>query len=211
MFTVRPTSGNVLNKTYGLISPSIFPIVIQVRWKCGFNVTPWQGIISLQNFVHVTTAKLSCQVHNFITITWLQLGMGQKEMSVQYELRWENRSWNGPLIFGSHQMMIRQIVGFHVALVNYRSRESKIWFLISLMFLFCFVLNLTGSSRLPAIFQIRYHRFNFQSRALETSRYRTMTCWRLVKSDPDSSRTAGVKSPSTDLAREETPVKNSTC
>ena len=54
-----------------LSNPSDLPcsIVIKIRRKIGFNVTPLKGIVSLQNFAHATTAQLSCHVQNSIVIT----------------------------------------------------------------------------------------------------------------------------------------------
>ena len=39
----------------------------------------------------------SCLVQNYITINLLQLGCEQNEIFIELELRWKNRSWNGPL------------------------------------------------------------------------------------------------------------------
>ena len=75
-----------------------FSIVIRIWWKIGFSVTPLWGTISQHNFAHATAAQLLCYVQNFIVITLIQLGWEQNEISIQFKLRWENRSWNGPQI-----------------------------------------------------------------------------------------------------------------
>ena len=74
-----------------------FSIIIEIRWKIGLSATPLLGIISLQNFAHVTTGKLSCHVQNFIVIIYIKLGWAQNEISIEFELRWKSCLWNGPL------------------------------------------------------------------------------------------------------------------
>ena len=82
-------------------------VVIQIWWKLVFSVTPFYGIISLQHFVHATTAQLSRHVQNFIAITWLHFGREQNGISIEFELRWKNRSWIGlQLIIISHYFFL---------------------------------------------------------------------------------------------------------
>ena len=52
--------------------------------------------MSLQNVTHATTAQLSCHVQYFIAIDPWQLGWEENEISIEIELRWKTRSWNGP-------------------------------------------------------------------------------------------------------------------
>ena len=60
-------------------SRTIFSIVIQIRWKIGFSVTALHGVLSLQNFTHVTTTQLPRHVQHFVAITSLQLGWDLNE------------------------------------------------------------------------------------------------------------------------------------
>ena len=53
------------------------------------NVTPLWATISLQNFAHVTTARLSCHVQNFVAVTSLHLRRQQNEISIEFEIRWK--------------------------------------------------------------------------------------------------------------------------
>ena len=73
-----------------------FSIVIQIRWKIVFNVTPLQDIILLKDVAHNMTAQLLYHVLNFIAITSWQLRWEHNETSIEFELRWKNRSWNRP-------------------------------------------------------------------------------------------------------------------
>ena len=50
------------------------------------------------NFAHATTAQLSCHVPNFVAITVLESRWEWNEISIEFELRWKNRLWNGPLL-----------------------------------------------------------------------------------------------------------------
>ena len=60
-------------------------ITIQIRWKINLALIQLQLIISQQNLVHATTAKLSCHVPNFVAITLLVLGWEQNEISITFE------------------------------------------------------------------------------------------------------------------------------
>ena len=65
-----------------------FTIVIHIRWKNSFSVSPLWGMISLQNFAHATTAQLSCHVQNFIVITSTHFGW-ENEISIEKSfLKW---------------------------------------------------------------------------------------------------------------------------
>ena len=61
------------------------------------NWFPFNSIVSLQNFAHATTAQLSYHVQILIAITYIQIRWEQNEFSIEFELRWKNCSWNGPL------------------------------------------------------------------------------------------------------------------
>ena len=73
-----------------------FSIAIQIRWKFHFTLTstliPW----SLQNFVHDTTAVLSCHVRKFVSIWWPATELRQPEVSIEFELRAKIVSETGP-------------------------------------------------------------------------------------------------------------------
>ena len=71
--------------------------VIQIRWKIRLAVIPLLAIISRQFFAHVTTARLSCHVQKFVAITVLESRWEWNEISIEFELRWKRRLWNGPL------------------------------------------------------------------------------------------------------------------
>ena len=71
---------------------------IQIRWKLGLAVIPLLAIRSQQIFAHATTAQLSCQVQNFVTITVLESRWEWNEISIEFELRWKTRQWNGALV-----------------------------------------------------------------------------------------------------------------
>ena len=73
----------------------------KVHFTNDFSITPLKDIILLQNFAHATTAQLLCHVQNFIGITSLQLRWDQNEISIEFELRWKNCSWNGSQIIYS--------------------------------------------------------------------------------------------------------------
>ena len=47
-------------------------------------------------FAYAMTAQLSCHVQIVVAIDSLQLGCEHNEISTEFELRWKNRSWNGP-------------------------------------------------------------------------------------------------------------------
>ena len=85
-----------------------FSIVIQIRWKIDLSVTSAWCSISL-NFAHATTAQLSCHVQNFIAITLLYRRWQQNEISIEFELRWENRSWNGTQLKKGQRVRHRQV------------------------------------------------------------------------------------------------------
>ena len=70
------------------ISRTIFPSKFEFD-GIRFSVTPLYGILSLQNLAHTTAVQLS--------IIFVQLGWEQNEILVEFELRWKNHSWNGPL------------------------------------------------------------------------------------------------------------------
>ena len=38
---------------------------------------------------------MSCHVQNFVTITVLESRWEWNEISIEFELRWKNRQWNG--------------------------------------------------------------------------------------------------------------------
>ena len=70
---------------------------IQIRWKLRLAVIPLLAIKSQQIFVHATTAQLSCHVQNFVAITVVESKCEWNEISIEFELRWKNRLWNGAL------------------------------------------------------------------------------------------------------------------
>ena len=60
---------------------------------CAFQfVLNW----SLQNFAYATIAVLSWHVQFFVTIRCHTMDLHQDQISMEFELRWKNRSWNGP-------------------------------------------------------------------------------------------------------------------
>ena len=62
-------------------------------WFCCDSIQNQQVVT---NFTHATTAALSWHVQNFVTITSWKCEWEQKQISVEFELRWRNRSWNDP-------------------------------------------------------------------------------------------------------------------
>ena len=76
-----------------------FSIVIQIRWKFGLGVIPWQGSISLQKFAHDTTAQLSCHVQNFVAITSPQLRWEQMKLP-------SNSNYDGKIIRGMGPLFV---------------------------------------------------------------------------------------------------------
>ena len=71
---------------------------IQIRLKLSLTIIPLLAIISQQISAHATTAQLSCHVQNFVAITVLESRREWNEISIEFELRWQNRKWNGPLV-----------------------------------------------------------------------------------------------------------------
>ena len=70
---------------------------IQIRWKFRLAVIPLLAIRSQQIFAHTTTAQLSCHVQNFVAITVLESRWERNVISIEFELRWKKRQWNGAL------------------------------------------------------------------------------------------------------------------
>ena len=68
---------------------------IQIRWKLRVAVIPLLASRSHQIFAHATTAQLSCHVQNFVVITVLESRWKWNEISIEFELWWKNREWNG--------------------------------------------------------------------------------------------------------------------
>ena len=68
---------------------------IQIRWKLRLAVIPLLVIRSQQIFAHATTAQLSCHVQNIVAITVLESRWECNEISIEFELRWKNRYWDG--------------------------------------------------------------------------------------------------------------------
>ena len=71
---------------------------IQIRWKLRLAVIPLLAIRSRQTFAHATTAQLSCHVQNFVAITVLESMWEWNTISIEFELRWKKRYWNGALV-----------------------------------------------------------------------------------------------------------------
>ena len=57
--------------------------------EIGFYCSTIVGHNIATNFAHATTAQLSSYLQAFVTITSLQLGWEQNELSIQFELRWK--------------------------------------------------------------------------------------------------------------------------
>ena len=49
-----------------------------------------------QIFAHAMTAKLQCHAHNFVAVTWSQLGWNQNEIYTKFELRLKTTTEMGP-------------------------------------------------------------------------------------------------------------------
>ena len=81
--------------------------------------------ISLQTFGHAMTAQLSCHVQNFIVITSLQLGWGQNEFSIEFELWWKNISWNGPQDYINFSCFMFQNIQIHCSLAITQAISAK--------------------------------------------------------------------------------------
>ena len=60
-----------------------------IRWKLDFKWSFIVGIISLHNF-----AQLLFHVQSFRTIISPKFGWEQREISIEFQLRLKNRSWN---------------------------------------------------------------------------------------------------------------------
>ena len=69
----------------------------QIWWKLCLAVIPLLANRPQQIFAHVTTAQLSCHVQNFAAVTVLESRWEWNEISIEFELRWKNREWNGAL------------------------------------------------------------------------------------------------------------------
>ena len=81
----------------GLVSLTVFLPTIHIQWKLHLAIIPLLAIRSQQIFVHVTTAQLSCHVQNFVAIIVFESRWEWNEISIEFELRWKNRWWNGAL------------------------------------------------------------------------------------------------------------------
>ena len=64
-----------------------FSIAIQIRWKFRITLISILIQLSLQNFVHGTTAVLSWHVQKFVAIWWPATELWQGEVSIEFELR----------------------------------------------------------------------------------------------------------------------------
>ena len=76
---------------------NIFSIAVQIRWKFHFILTSILIQLSLQNYLHSTTAVLLWHVQIFVAIWWPAMELQQGTVSIKFELRAKNHSWNGPL------------------------------------------------------------------------------------------------------------------
>ena len=86
----------------GPVSLTVFSIAIQIRWIFRFTLTSILMQWSLQNVVHGTTAVLSWHVQKIVAIWWPATELWQGEVSLEFELRAKNGSWNGPLAIKQH-------------------------------------------------------------------------------------------------------------
>ena len=69
-----------------------FLLAFEIRSGFRHNVIQLLAIRSPQMLAHATTAQLSCHVQSFVAITFSELRKEQKEISIAFELRWENFS-----------------------------------------------------------------------------------------------------------------------
>ena len=96
---------------WGPLSLKIFYITIQMWWKFHFALFQVLMEWSLQNFAHGTTA-----VQNFMAIWSPEIELQVNEISVDIELWWKNRLWNGSLgpvfIYGLLVTIIKNWLSF---------------------------------------------------------------------------------------------------
>ena len=98
-FTAIFTTGRVRkNNTQQGPFHEQFSIAIEIRRTICLSLKPLLDIISLQHFAHTTTTQCAVvSLQNFTVIDISQLGWEQNEISIEFELRWRDLSWNEPL------------------------------------------------------------------------------------------------------------------
>ena len=74
---------------HGAYITNYFSIVIHIWQKICFLANLFIAW-SLQSFTHATTAVLPWHVQNFVAITLFELGWGQHEVFIEFELWWKN-------------------------------------------------------------------------------------------------------------------------
>ena len=91
-FHIRMLSLNTKQKTQirGLV-PLTLLLAIQSRWELRLVVIPLLAIRSQQFITYATTAQLTCHVQNFVAITLLESWWEWNKISIEFELRWQNR------------------------------------------------------------------------------------------------------------------------
>ena len=70
-------------------------ILIHIQWNNHIGVIILLAVRSLQIFAHARTALLLWHVQSFAVIYSLEFRWEQNEISMDFELWWENCQWNG--------------------------------------------------------------------------------------------------------------------
>ena len=130
-YVVRPgsivTDVLMLNKRQGPVSLTFFLPVTQIRWKISLAIIPLLAIRSQQISAHATTAQLSCHVQNFVAITVSEPRWEWNEISIEFELRWKNRYWNGPQNIIGHRVdyiVSLELYEWHCTILILLGRDS---------------------------------------------------------------------------------------
>ena len=89
-----------------------FSITIQMWWKFHFALILALIKWSLQNVAHGTTAGLSWHVPNFVAIWSTVIELELNEFSIEFELWWKNRKWNGSQVL-IRKKDVRCVLIFH--------------------------------------------------------------------------------------------------